>query len=259
MLNKYVFWPDVILFYGALPKQIARHQHPIIQLIIGTEKPFLKKNPKGEWESCRSLLVAPNVSHECDAADQMVFSLSIHPETVLGEYLMRSKLGEADHLQFTDRELAYFDYKKIRQLIDGEQCDELYQYCLHFFSSVPIRKIRVKKDERIERVKAYIKYNLHERITSETLCQLVFLSESRLLHLFKEEMGLPIRNYILWVRLTKALELILGGENLTHAAHEAGFFDSAHMSKTFVKQLGINPAEIVRNSKFVQVSVMEGA
>lgn len=259
MRNKYIFWPDVVLFYGALPKQIARHQHPIIQLIIGTEKPFLKRNPKGEWIPCRSLLVAPNVSHECDAADQMIFSLNIDPETVLGEYLMRSRLSEVDHVQFTDRELAYFDYKKIRELIDEERCDELYQYCLYFFSSGPIRELRTDKDERVERVKVYIKDNLHRRITSEMLCQLVFLSESRLLHLFKEEMGLPIRNYILWVRLTKALELILAGENLTYAAHEAGFFDSAHMSKTFVKQLGINPAEIVRNSKFVQVSVMEGA
>jgi AraC-like DNA-binding protein len=83
----------------------------------------------------------------------------------------------------------------------------------------------------------------------------VFLSESRLLHLFKEQIGLPIRNYILWIRLKKVVELIANGESLTYAAHEAGFSDSAHLSKIFLKSIGINPSFLIKNSKFIQVFV----
>lgn len=249
----------MVLFYGAMPKEIARHHHPVIQLIIGTEKPFLKKAPDGSWQSCRSLLVAPNVTHECDAAEQKIFSLSIDPESELGAFLIQNDLADRDQLQFTETALDYFDFERVEELIRSEAYHELYHYCLAFFQPDGVPPVHAEKEERIETVKHYIKEHLDQRITSSTLCELVFLSESRLLHLFKQEMGLPIRNYILWVRLTKALEMILAGESLTRAAHDAGFFDSSHMSRTFVRQLGINPAEIVKNSKFIQVSVLEQA
>jgi AraC-like DNA-binding protein len=199
------------------------------------------------------------VAHECDAVDQVIFSLNIDPETRLGEQLLRTRLNDSKQSACTAEELAYFDCKKIENLIGEEQFEELYHYLQACFGTDLPRGSRLKKDERIEHIKSYISDHLEQRITSAQLCRQVFLSESRLQHLFKAEMGLPIRNYILWLRLTRALKLILKGESLTAAAHEAGFFDSAHMSKTFVRQLGINPAEIVKNSRFVQVSIMEGA
>jgi len=259
MQNKYVLWPDLMLFYGALPKQIALHQHPIIQLIIGLEKPFLKKNKQGNWEPFQSLLIAPNVTHECDAANQRIFTLTIDPESSLGEFLQETYLQNADFVQLSNTMLEQFDPQHLQQLLIREDHRVLRQYLLRFLGPISPPSTETDKDERIESVKAYLKRHLHERITTQELCEQVFLSESRLLHLFKQEMGLPIRNYILWLRLTRAIERIMDGENLTRAAHEAVFFDSSHMSRTFVQMLGINPAEIVKNSKFIQVSVAQGA
>jgi AraC-like DNA-binding protein len=79
------------------------------------------------------------------------------------------------------------------------------------------------------------------------------LSESRFIHLFKEQVGIPFRRYLLWLRLVEAIELVLDGVSLTTAAHTAGFADSAHLSRTFRRMFGITPSYILKNSQFIQV------
>jgi AraC-like DNA-binding protein len=69
----------------------------------------------------------------------------------------------------------------------------------------------------------------------------VGLSSGRARHLFVESTGLPFRTYLLWLRLTKALELFSAGTSLTEAAHGAGFSDSSHLSRTFRRMFGIAP------------------
>lgn len=65
------------------------------------------------------------------------------------------------------------------------------------------------------------------------------LSESRFLHLFREQMGIAWRPYLLWRRLLCAVNMIRQGSNATDAAHRAGFADSAHLSRTFVRMFGM--------------------
>ena len=70
------------------------------------------------------------------------------------------------------------------------------------------------------------------------------LSESRFSHLFVAEVGLPFRTYMLWRRLMVAVNGIASGTNLTSAAHDAGFADSSHFSRTFLRMFGV-PASLL--------------
>jgi AraC-like DNA-binding protein len=70
------------------------------------------------------------------------------------------------------------------------------------------------------------------------------LSASRLRHLFVEQTGLAFKTYLLWLRLTRAVECFAGGATLTQAAHQAGFADSAHFSRTFRRMFGVAPANL---------------
>lgn len=65
------------------------------------------------------------------------------------------------------------------------------------------------------------------------------------MHLFKEQVGIPIRRYILWTRLQVSVQHVLQGETLTQAAHSAGFADSAHFSRTFSDMFGIRPSDVL--------------
>lgn len=253
-MKKYILWQDMMLFYGSLPKSIHLHQHPVIQLVIGIDAPFLKKDENDLWQPHRSLLIAPNVAHECNAVNKKVFSLNIEPESKIGDHILRSfKKGES-FKNLNDDELAYFDFNKIDQMIKDEELEKLYRLiCNFFYMKNPKTSASLPPDERIEKIRKYIQENIRKKFETNELRQLVFLSESRLLHLFKENVGIPIRNYILWIRIKTAIELIVSGKNLTYAAHEAGFSDSPHLSKTFVNTIGLNPAELLKNSKFIQV------
>ena len=65
------------------------------------------------------------------------------------------------------------------------------------------------------------------------------LSESRFLHLFREQMGVAWRPYLLWRRLLCAVRRMSQGCPATEAAHQAGFSDSAHLSRTFRSTFGM--------------------
>jgi AraC-like DNA-binding protein len=65
-------------------------------------------------------------------------------------------------------------------------------------------------------------------------------------------MGIPLRRYLLWLRLIKGIKVALEGVSLTSAAHKVGFSDSAHFSRTFKEMFGLTPSELFKNSKFVQ-------
>ncbi|WP_242065818.1 helix-turn-helix transcriptional regulator [Moritella sp. F3] len=69
------------------------------------------------------------------------------------------------------------------------------------------------------------------------------LSESRFLHLFSQEMGIPWRPYLLWCRMICAVRAVLNGHSATDAAHLAGFSDSAHLSRTFRKTFGMTMSQ----------------
>jgi AraC-like DNA-binding protein len=78
------------------------------------------------------------------------------------------------------------------------------------------------------------------------------LSESRLMHLFRAQVGIPLRPYMRWLRLRHAANVVRTGGTLTEAAHAAGFADSAHLSTTFHKTFGISPSEITRNIDWIE-------
>jgi AraC-like DNA-binding protein len=67
---------------------------------------------------------------------------------------------------------------------------------------------------------------------------------SRLQHLFRDQVGVPIRRYLLWPRYLTALSLLADGASVTRAAHAAGFADSAHLTRTAVRMNGFTPTKM---------------
>ncbi len=113
--------------------------------------------------------------------------------------------------------------------------------------------LKVPKDERIQRCLAIIETEqlpyqvLTSRLTSE-----VCLSESRLSHLFKENVGISMKKHLRWSRLKHAMHFLLNERaNFTEASHQSGFFDQAHLSNAFKQFLGMSPSTVY-NSRTLQ-------
>jgi AraC family transcriptional regulator len=100
-------------------------------------------------------------------------------------------------------------------------------------------------DPRVAKAIAHIQARLGGPLALGDAAAAVHLSPSRFRHLFMEQTGTVFRAYVLWLRLNAAIRAAMAGRSWTVAAHEAGFADSAHLSRTFRRMFGIAPAMLI--------------
>jgi len=106
------------------------------------------------------------------------------------------------------------------------------------------------KPDRIKAVSRYIDKHYMEPISNKVLAQLIHVSESRFIHLFKEEMGMSPLKYINTVRLYKAKHLLESGEcSVMEVAALVGFSDYNHFGRMFRESFGCTPVQARRNGR----------
>jgi AraC-like DNA-binding protein len=67
--------------------------------------------------------------------------------------------------------------------------------------------------------------------------------------LFKEEVGISLKSYILIRRMEKAYKFVTAGGKVTQAAMESGFSSSAHLAYSCKTLTGISITEVLKNTK----------
>jgi AraC-like DNA-binding protein len=83
---------------------------------------------------------------------------------------------------------------------------------------------------------------LNESVSLSELAALVGVSRFQLLRGFAREIGATPHAYLIQRRVCVARQLLAAGETPARAALEAGFADQSHMTRAFVRYLGITPA-----------------
>jgi AraC-like DNA-binding protein len=145
----------------------------------------------------------------------MVF---VDPESVEGLWLRRSLGREITivleaRLEKSIGELRTF----IERPFESMEIGVLIRQCVQSLCSgaPPARKL----DPRVTLVLKTIRASEDLRISVEDVAATVFLSPSRFAHLFKQQVGLPFRRYMVWRKLTRAV-LAIGREGtIAPAAH----------------------------------------
>jgi AraC-like DNA-binding protein len=90
-----------------------------------------------------------------------------------------------------------------------------------------------------------VKAHLDAPLTLEEVAAEACLSPSRFRHLFVEETGMALRPYILWRRFLRSWEVVMAGGSLSRAAHESGFADAAHLTRTSRRMFGLAPSTLI--------------
>lgn len=110
------------------------------------------------------------------------------------------------------------------------------------------------KDERIYKVLDIIekKEEISEGIIGE-LAENVFLSQSRLSHLFKEETKISLSSFLVIMKISKTYGYILEGKSITEAAVMAGFNSPSHFATTNKNMFGISAYEIKKDVKIIKI------
>ena len=93
--------------------------------------------------------------------------------------------------------------------------------------------------------------NLSEPITIPAMAQKYEVSESKLARDFKSVTGMTYKKYLTSLRLTRAREMLLAGENIIRTSMEMGYSSEAHFVKAFREYWGVTPGEYLRKSREV--------
>lgn len=89
----------------------------------------------------------------------------------------------------------------------------------------------------------YITKNFNKNITIKTVADDLFISESHLMHLFKEDLGKTFNDYLTNYRIMKAKELLAkGAYRVNEVAYMVGYGDEKYFGQVFKKITGLTPS-----------------
>lgn len=72
------------------------------------------------------------------------------------------------------------------------------------------------------------------------------LSESRFRHLFREQMGVTFKRFLLHLKCQRLLALWQHNKSLTELAQDAGFYDQPHLNRTLRAMFDALPSRFIR-------------
>jgi two-component system response regulator YesN len=96
----------------------------------------------------------------------------------------------------------------------------------------------------------YMQYNYYQPLALADVAKAAHLSISRLAHLFREQMGITIVDYLTNVRINHAKRMLLTGEgNCTRICYEVGYNNQSYFTRVFKQIVGLTPREFRRQNK----------
>ena len=83
------------------------------------------------------------------------------------------------------------------------------------------------------------------RMSQDELSRRLGLERTQALRLFKQSTGTTFRQFKRWTGLQHAARLIVAGALVRTAAMDAGFADTAHLTRTFKQCFGLTPSQAI--------------
>ena len=99
----------------------------------------------------------------------------------------------------------------------------------------------------------YINVKIYDNIKVAELAKQFYLSESALRNRFKEEVGVPINEYIKQRKIEESKIMIQSGVPIGEIARHLSFYDLSHYYRTFKKNTGMTPQQF-RDTNIVATS-----
>jgi AraC family transcriptional regulator len=237
-------WPGWAAYVGP-GRNAGEHRHLASELVLGVSG-AVELVEHNAVQSCLGSFVPSQVRHSVNTANIHIVVLWSESQSV------RQASKSFTGLQCVDCNLATRLAEEVTTRLTTLTPGEIDRIILAALEQP--RPSEVHLESRVQQTLATIAAWPFDPSGSVTL-QLageVQLSTSRLRHLFQAQVGVSLKSYLLWKRLILTLQTSAQGASLTEAAHQFGFADSAHFSRTFRSSFGLTPSEIMR-SQFIQV------
>lgn len=228
-----------VVFDGPLGK-LQTHSHGVLALLLGVERPFVLQTASASTP-CAFAVVPAAVEHGLDFRGGRAIVVYVEPHDPSYASFHRAAAGACPTLP----KLSAPWRRAVAAWTSRQDCRPLLS-CAREVMAAPA----VVLDPRVRKVAG--RFNRGELLNAPVseLAKQVRLSPSRLVHLVTAELGVGLRRMKQHYRFKLVALAAARGQNLTTAAHAAGFADSGHFSRTFLETFGLSPSKVLlRTSK----------
>ena len=253
---QWYLWDGGFLLIARSEGVVPSHSHHAIQIVITMEGEAGIAEEGKEWRSARGIIVSPNIVHTFSAQGSYGAMLFVDPDSIEGLWL-RSTMTSNVTIVPESRVIPAADALRrfCERPLESMDVGALVRFIVESLSAgVPPAR---RPDPRITKALDLIAGSDDLRMTLEQVAATVFLSPSRFQHLFKQQVGLAFRRYILWRKVTRAMLIIARERTLTAAAQASDFADAAHLTRTFHQMFGLPPSLLMQGDLFVIPSPFE--
>jgi AraC family transcriptional regulator len=242
------FWQSGSLWIGKGQGRSEWHDHHAHQLALALDGEFRFRTDRNVgWTVFEAAIVPSHCPHEFELDGATVAHLFVEPESTEGRALSSgfdepaiSALPQPAARQSADRLLQTFRNHAGADAMTAVARAAVAQLAGTQGSTASARA----GDARIARALDYIRSRVRAPVSLADAAAAATLSPSRFRHLFVQETGTSFRAYLLWLRINVAIGAAMAGATWTEAAHEAGFADSSHLTRTHRRMFGIEPTAI---------------
>jgi AraC-like DNA-binding protein len=245
-IGRVLLWSGGSLWIGRDAGLGDSHAHHAIQVALSLDAPFRMAAGDDDWREHRGAIVMPHRRHRFDGCGQRMAMIFLEPETAQGRVLLE---------RYTDADITDLDSATADALAAPLRTGYLavaandaliaigHAVVAALAGSVPATG---GVDPRVGRAIAWLRARLDLPLALKDAAAVANLSPSRFRHLFVAQTGVSFRAYLLWARVETAVGAAMNGQSWTTAAQEAGFADSAHLSRTCRRMFGFAPATLVK-------------
>ncbi|MFY8019912.1 MAG: AraC family transcriptional regulator [Bacteroidia bacterium] len=110
----------------------------------------------------------------------------------------------------------------------------------HSFHSI----VSKKSEKRMNQVCVFIQNHFADKISLQTVAELIHMSESNFCKFFKKSTGKTYSDYLNEIRINEAARLLLQTEkNINQISYECGFETLSYFNRVFLSKKGVRPRE----------------
>jgi AraC-like DNA-binding protein len=219
-----------------------------MQLIFDIQDCFKLRSQKSYWRQYKSLVIRENTIHRLDTNKSVQLIIYIDPSLNIARKIKSAFLNgcEISDLKNGIRDLISIGMLQKSLLNPDESI--LKMLIQKIIKNLVNGITESSKDDRVKQINQFIQYD-RTVLSTRILAPKVYLSESRLRSLFKQQTGISIHQNILWNRMIQSMVQLMNGSNISDAAFYAGFEDNSHLHKTMIKIFGVHPSIFMKNNK----------
>lgn len=249
-MNK-IYWDKDKISIFTNQFEAVEHKHWALQLFLALEDD-LKVSLSGKSLKGQFIIVNRNVNHSFSSESHLHLSVIIEPTSDIAVQLS-TLMGENEAIVFDNKkieELKELAYSLFHDEVEIEKYQKLMT-ALYSFLGIYVKKSIY--DDRIRDLLKNIETCACNEHTIASFAENVFLSPSRLSHLFKEQVGMPLKSYLQFHQIQKAFLAILNGKSITEAAMLANFDSPSHLAAVTKKLTGMPASISLKDSVFLKV------